>query len=126
MIWIFIVYVAGKILKLMFYGAIIATTLYILYHLYHFLKRKYVFSNLEKVKRLEISKPIQLYKVVNEMTGFSIGYHYTEHYKTRKVPDCKLYKIKVIFKNDNKMNIQFKDNSQFYTEMINISGRVEQ
>ena len=60
------------------------------------------------------------------MTGFSISYHYTEHYKTRKVPDCKLYKIKVIFKNDNKMNIQFKDNSQFYTEMINISGRIEQ
>ena len=115
---------AGKILKLMFYCAIITITLYVLYHLYHFLKCKYVFSNLEKVKRVEISKPIQLYKVVNEMTGFSIGYHYTEHYKTRKIPDCKLYKVKAIFKNDNTMNIQFKDTSRFYKEMINICRKI--
>ena len=94
-----------------------------LYKLYQIIKSIYVFNNLDRVHSMLAYAPIQKYKEVKEKTGISVGhsfsrygssYHYTEHYRIRRMKNGLSWKVKVNFKNNRQMMITIDENSILY------------
>ena len=93
------------------------------YKLYQFIKGIYVFNNLDHVHSMLVYAPVRKYKDVKEKTGISVGhsfsrygssYHYTEHYRIRRMKNGLSWKVKVNFKNNRHMMITIDKNSILY------------
>ncbi len=102
-----------------------------LYKLYQFIKGIYVFNNIDRVHSMLVYAPVQKYKEVKEKTGVSVGhsfsrygssYHYTEHYRIRRVKNGLSWKVKVNFKNNRHMMITIDENSILYNRIKAVSG----
>ena len=108
-----------KILKIVFYVMIAIFAIIIIAVLYQYGKELYVLRNFDNVYKIEMSKPIQTYRREVEESGFSMGRYLTRHYRIKRVPDKKIRKVKVYFKNGRCLRLEITENSKIYTKIMN-------
>lgn len=113
-----IVFVVIRILQLFSFVIITAFVIKIAWNLFWDLKALYVLKNIDEINRIEVSEPKQTYIEQREKVGESVGYYYTQHYKIRYIPNIKIWKTRVFFKNGHKMIFRMREYSKVYNEIL--------
>ena len=111
-------YVFIKILKIAFYTAIAVCAIRVALTVYQYAKELYVFRHIDDVDRIAVLGCIQLYREQMERSGVSIGRYITTHYRIKRVPYKKIWRVKAYFRDGRCLKFEIREHSKIYDKIV--------